>query len=56
MGASNTENLKQIFPEKELHGISPNFHIHLTLNDYIISQIGMPNLIHEIIWTDFGNI
>jgi hypothetical protein len=27
-GAANTENSKQIFPEKELRGLSPNFHIN----------------------------
>ncbi len=26
----NTENSKQIFPEKELRGLSPNFHIHVS--------------------------
>ncbi len=31
----NTENLKQIFPEKELHGLSPYFHIHVSVNDLI---------------------
>jgi hypothetical protein len=25
----NTENMKQIFPEKELRGLCPNFHIHV---------------------------
>ncbi len=29
----NSENLKQIFPEKELHGLSHNFHIHVFLSD-----------------------
>jgi len=29
----STENLKQIFPEKELRGVSPNFHIHVSVND-----------------------
>ncbi len=28
---TNTENSKQIFPEKELRGHSPNFHIHVTI-------------------------
>jgi hypothetical protein len=26
---TSTENSKQIFPEKELRGHSPNFHIHV---------------------------
>ncbi len=33
----NTENLKQIFPEKELRGHSPNFHIHVSVSDLYIS-------------------
>jgi hypothetical protein len=26
-----TENLKQIFPEVKLHGLDPNFHIHVSV-------------------------
>jgi hypothetical protein len=29
----NTEILKQIFPEKEYRGLSPNFHIHASVSD-----------------------
>jgi hypothetical protein len=29
----NTENLKQIFPEKELSGVSPNFHIRVSVSN-----------------------
>jgi hypothetical protein len=29
----NTEISKQIFPEKEYRGLSPNFHIHASVND-----------------------
>jgi hypothetical protein len=29
----NTENSKQIFPEKELCGLSPHFHIHVSVSD-----------------------
>ncbi len=32
----NTENLKQIFPEKELRGLSPNF--HMSASDFIYSH------------------
>ncbi len=35
-----TENLKQIFPEKEYWGISPNFHIHVSVNDLYSPRIG----------------
>ncbi len=31
-----TENLKQQFPEKELRGLSPNFHTHVSLSDLYI--------------------
>jgi hypothetical protein len=30
----NTENSKQIFPEKELAGVSPNFHIHVSVREW----------------------
>ena len=37
----NAENLKQIFPEKEYRGLSPNFHIHVTVSElYIYSHDG----------------
>ncbi len=29
----NTENLKQLFPKKELRSLSPNFHIHVCVSD-----------------------
>ncbi len=32
----NTENSKQIFPEKELRGLSPDFHIHVSVSDLYI--------------------
>ncbi len=34
---ANTENLKQIFPEKELRGHSPDCHIHVS-EQFIYSQ------------------
>ncbi len=43
----NTENLKQIFPEKELRGLSPNFHIHVFVSDLYIPTILLPNLLKE---------
>jgi hypothetical protein len=30
---TNTENWKQIFPEKELRGHSPNIHIHVSVSN-----------------------
>ncbi len=34
---TNTENLKHIFPEKELRGHSPNLHIHMSVSDLYIT-------------------
>ncbi len=44
----NTENSKQIFPGKELWGLSPNFHIHVSESDLYISMIRLPILQQEI--------
>ncbi len=54
----NTENLKQIFPEKELRGLSPNFHIYsyVSVSDLYTPTIGLPILLQENIWIDPGNI
>jgi hypothetical protein len=52
----NTENSKQIFPEKELHGLSPNFHIHVSVSDLYIPIIGLPILLKKKMWTDPGNM
>jgi hypothetical protein len=53
----NTENSKQIFPEKELCGHSPNSRIHLSLSDSCIpSRSDLPILLQENMWTDPGNI
>jgi len=29
----NAENFKQIYPEKEYRGLSPNFHIHVSVSE-----------------------
>ncbi len=34
------ENPIYAFPEKEMRGLSPNFHIHVTGSDLHISRIG----------------
>ncbi len=31
-----------VFPEKELRGLNPNFHIHVSLSDLYIPIIGQP--------------
>jgi hypothetical protein len=52
----STENLKQIFPEKELCGYSPNFHIHVSVSNLYIPTIDLPVLLQENMWTDPKNI
>ncbi len=44
----NAENLKQIFPEKEYRGLSPNFHIHVSVSELYIPTMGLPVLLEEI--------
>ncbi len=44
----NTEIPKQIFPEKEYRGLSPNFNIHASESDLSIPTIGLPILLEEI--------
>jgi hypothetical protein len=42
------ENLKQIFPEKEYRGLSPNFHIQVSVSELYIPTMGLPFLPEEI--------
>jgi hypothetical protein len=51
----NNENSKQIFPGKELCGLSPNFHIHVSVSDLYIPTIDLPILLQENLLTDPGN-
>jgi hypothetical protein len=44
----NAENLKQIFPEKEYRGLSPNYHIHVSASELFIPTMGLPFLLEEI--------
>ena len=44
----NAENLKQIFPEKEYWGLSPNFHIQVSVSELYIPTMGLPVLLEEI--------
>jgi hypothetical protein len=37
----NTEISKQIFPEKKYRGLSPNFHIHVSVRDFYSPRIGL---------------
>jgi hypothetical protein len=52
----NTKNSKHIFPEKELHGQSLNFHIQVSVSDLFIPTIDLPILLQENMWTDPVNI
>ncbi len=52
----NAENLKQIFPEKEYRGLSPNFHIHVSVSELYIPHVGSAFSAGGIMWTDLGNI
>ena len=38
-------NSKQLFLEKKLCGLSPNFHIHMSVSDLYIPTIGLPILL-----------
>jgi hypothetical protein len=51
---TNTENSKQIFPEKEFRGLGPNFHIRVSLGDLYILAIGLRILLQEICETILG--
>ncbi len=44
----NAENLKQIFPEKEYWGLSPNFHFHVSVSELYIPTRDLPFLLEEI--------
>jgi hypothetical protein len=49
----NAKNLKQIFPEEEYRGLSPNFHIHVSVSELYctvlyIPTMGLPFLLEEI--------
>jgi hypothetical protein len=48
MQRKNSENLKQIFPGKEYRGLSPNFHIHVSVSELYIPMMELPFLLEEI--------
>ncbi len=53
----NTKNSRQIFPENELRGASPNFHIYVSVRDFLyIPTIGLPILLQKNMWTNSWNI
>jgi hypothetical protein len=52
----NKENLKLIFPGKELRGYSPNSYIHFSVSDSYILLGGLPILLQANRWAERGNI
>ncbi len=51
----NNEHSKQIFLQKELRDLSPNFHIHVFVSNFYIPVIDLSILLQENMWTDPGN-
>ncbi len=49
------ENPIYVFPEKELRGLSPNFHIHVSVSDLNSPTIGPHIFLHQNRQTDCGN-
>jgi hypothetical protein len=45
-----------VFLEKELHGLSLSFHIHVSVSDLYIPRIGPPIFLQQNVQTDRGNI
>jgi hypothetical protein len=48
LGVHSNEKPIYVFLEKELHGLGPNFHIHVSVGVLYIPGIGMTILRHEI--------
>jgi hypothetical protein len=42
-----SENSNQIFPKNKLRGLSPNFHIHVSVSDLYIPTVGLSILLQE---------
>ncbi len=45
---TNSENSKQIFPEKQLRSHSPNFQLHVSMSDLYIPTIDLSILLQQI--------
>jgi hypothetical protein len=45
-----------VFPEKELRGLSNNFHIHVSVSDLYIPTIGPPIFLQQNRQTNRGKI
>ncbi len=46
------ENPIYVFPKKKLRGLSPNFHIHVSVSDLYIPPIGPPIFLQQNRQTD----
>ncbi len=45
-----------VIPKKELRGLSPNFHIHVSVSDLYVPTIGPPIFLQQNRQTDRGNL
>ncbi len=50
------ENPIYLFPEKEMRGLSPNFHIHVSVSDLYIPRIGPHIFLQQNRQANYGNI
>ncbi len=50
------ENPIYVFPRKELRGLNPNFHIHVSVSDFYIPRIGPHIFLQQIRQTNRGNV
>jgi hypothetical protein len=50
------ENPNYVFPEQELRGLSPDFHIHVSVSYLYIPRIGLHIFLQQNRQIDRGNI
>ena len=50
------ENPIYVIQEKKLLGLSPNFHIHVSVSDLYIPMISLPLFLQQNRQTDHGNL
>ncbi len=56
IGTHCNENPIHVLPEKKLCGLSPHFHIHVSVSNLYIPTIGPPISLQQNRQTDRGNI
>ncbi len=54
-GLHSKENPIYVLPEQKLHGLSPNFNIHVSVSDLYIPRIGPPIFLQQNRQTYRGN-